>query len=462
MIFQQRGTLSRRGFLQQASGILTASGLPLWYSQQLIASVEQQTAATKQLTSSPNEQISMGAIGIGSPQSRGLAIYGQAKIQKGVRYVAACDVDSRHLERALNIMKRDKFTDAKGHKDFRDLLADKSIQAVTIATPDHWHALVAIEAMKRGKDVYCEKPLSLTFAEGQAMVKVAEKTGRIFQTGSQQRTEMAGRFRLAAEIVRSGRLGKISKVECRVGNNPVSGPITKVDPPKELDWNFWLGPTPQVDYYYMEKQNGKRKTILTNCHYEFRWWYAHSGGKMTDWGAHHLDIAQWALGMDGNGPISVEATSAPASKEPNEYDCHPNFEVTYMYENGTKLVAMAQGDNGVKFFGENGKWLFVSRGKIEASDPKIISEPIKEGTVVLYESRPTNHMANFIDCVRSRKKPICSVEIGHSSCTICHLGTIALRTGKKLKWDPKKHQFDDATANAMLSRPMRSPWKLEA
>ena len=381
-------------------------------------------------------------------------------------------MDKRHLEsdKGLPLMKKDGF-DAKGYSDFRELLDNPDINAVTIAVPDHWHALIAIEAMRKKKDVYCEKPLTLTIEEGKAVVKVAKETGRVFQTGSQQRSEMNGMFRLACELVRNGRIGKVKQVETRVGGNPTCAPIPKVAVPEGLNWDFWLGPAPEADYVE-RKDNGR----MVNCRtpYEFRWFYQYSGGKMTDWGAHHNDIAQWGLGMDGSGPVAIEAEGTEPSKDPNAYNVHPTFKITYTYATGAKLIcsnttlpdsadAKEKGhDNGVLFLGEDGKWIFVNRGMIVASDKKLIDEPLPADAIRLQDTH-NDHMGNFLDAVRKGdpKLCICPAEVGHRSVTVCHLGNIALRSGKKLKWDPVKEQFDDADANKWLSRPMRAPWKLE-
>ncbi len=441
----ERGNLSRRGFLARSIGALTASGLPLWHAQQLVAAEEEASAQNKK--GSPNDQIVMGAIGIGSPSSRGLGIYRNAMRNKRVKYVAACDVDARHLKRAIDIMTKDNKTDIAGYEDFRELCARKDIDAVTIGTPEHWHTLTAIEAMKQGKDVYCEKPLTLTVEEALALIKAVKETGRVFQTGSQQRSEYRGKFRLACELVRNGRIGKISSIECRIGSNPTGGPFKVIQPPKELNWEFWQGPVERHDY--AEKR----------CHYQFRWWYEYSGGKMTDWGAHHIDIAQWALGMDGSGPSAIEAKGTPPTDEPHSYNCHPDFEVTYTYpKQGVKVIAMSKGDNGVKFNGENGQWIFVSRGKLTASDEKLIAEPLPDNAERLEVS--TDHMGNFFDCMASRKKPICNVEVGAGSVIVCHIGAIALRLGKPLEWNPDTYEFNDEQANAMRSRPYQGDWKL--
>jgi len=496
----ERGNLSRRGFMSRSIAGMTAAGLPLWYATQLHGAEDATRAAVAKKVAA-NDKHNFGYIGIGSPQSRAYALYGAAKKFKSVQNVALCDVDGRHLTRAAEMFKKDGY-EAKSYDDFRKLTDDKTIDAVVIATPDHWHALVAIEALRKGKDVYCEKPLTLTIAESLALQKVVAETGKVLQTGSQQRSEMGGMFRLAAEVVRAGRLGKIKSIECRIGDNPTSGPIPVVEPPKELNWDMWCGPTPKVPYRV--SADGKK----TNCHYEFRWFYDYSGGKMTDWGAHHIDIAQWMLNMDNSGPTSIEALEAAEPlKTGDGYNCHRTFKVKYTYANGATVTAMdgrgktvkglvrADGkpvtknvtktvevdgkpvrkteqvaidaidgnENGIMVFGDKGT-LFVSRGLLLASDAKILSEPLGANDPMLYPSRPTDHMGNFLDCLKSRDKPITDVVVGGGSVIVCHLGVIALQTGKKFTWDPKAHVFTGANAelgNKMKGREMRGPWKLE-
>ena len=323
-----------------------------------------------------------------------------------------------------------------------------------VVTPDHWHTLISAAAMRAGKDVYCEKPLTLTVNEGKHLVRVGQMTNKILQTGSQQRSEYGGRFRLAAELVRNGRIGTVETIETRIGTNPVGGPFEVRDVPESLNWNFWLGPTPQVPY------------VRERCHYTFRWWYDYSGGKMTDWGAHHNDIAQWALGMDNSGPVLVEHVSSTAPSTNNRsYNCHPQFEVRYTYANGengangTVLRCMSNGQNGIRFNGTNGRWIFVHRGGISASDPALLRDPLGEDATRLEVSN--NHIGNFLQCVRNRRQPICNVNVGHRSVSVCHIGTIAIRRRERLRWDPQREQFvGNEAANAMLSREMRAPWRL--
>lgn len=443
-----RGNLSRRGFIQRSLGALVAAGLPAWYANELVT---QQLVAAEEKQAS-GDKLVFGAVGIGSPKSRGMHVVKNDLLRgfSNTTCVAVCDVDRSHRERASK-----ELSNAKGYEDFRELNDRKDINAVVVATPDHWHALVAIDAMRKGKDVYCEKPLSLTVAESRAIAKVAKETGKVLQVGSQQRSGQ--RFRLACELVRNGRIGKIKTVECRIGGNPKSPAIPVAKVPEGLNWDLWLGPTEKTDYRFTKQGNQE----FTNCHYEFRWFYQWSGGKMTDWGAHHLDIAQWGLGMDESGPVAVEATGeAPATAAMGGYDTHPTFKVTYTYANGATVYAMSDGENGIRFEGEDGKWIFVSRGRIDASDKKLLEEPLNGNATRLYVSN--NHMGNFLDCIKTRKPTICTAEIGHRSVTVCHLGAIALRSGKKFKWDPVAEKSDVAEVNAMLSRPYRAPWKLDA
>jgi predicted dehydrogenase len=474
-----RGNLSRRGFLQASVAALGAAGLPAWYARPLIAGEE---VGKKK----DSDKIVFGVVGAGSPQSRSMkGVYPASKRVKGLGWVAVCDVDAKHVQVAKDILKKDGH-EVEGYRDYRQLNDRKDVTAVLVATPDHWHALAAIDAMRKGKDVYCEKPLTLTVAEALAVQRVAKETGRILQTGSQQRTEMP-QFRLAVELIRAGRIGKVKRIECRIGDNPQSEVIPEVTPPEGLDWEFWLGPAPRAPYLTTSKTG---RGGQTNCHYDFRWWYQYSGGKMTDWGAHHLDIAQWILDKDGSGPIGVQRLSATEpAHDLHRYNCHQDFQVRYIYDNCPEVVAMSRhgtdakdlvnkdgnhkrgrgeyvvsGDtNGVLVIGEGGR-IFVSREVLYASDPKILGEPLSEGKVNLYPTRPTNHMQNFADCVRSREQPICNPTVGGSSVIVCQIGTIVLRLGKDNKiynWDPSAHRFDDPQANSMLSRQMRNPWRLD-
>jgi myo-inositol 2-dehydrogenase / D-chiro-inositol 1-dehydrogenase len=414
---------------------MLGAGLPLWAARETLARIDAQSGSKK---IGPNDTIRLATIGTGD---RCKALIEDAQRQQGIQFVAVCDVDSRHNDEG----EKKIGSDVKKYTDFRELLQRDDLDAVIVATPDHWHTLATLAAIRKGLDVYCEKPLTLTIDEGKTLLHVAREKKAIVQTGSQQRSD--ARFRLACELVRNGRIGKVKEVEARIGRNPVGGPFKEAAPPAELDWDFWLGQTPAVAY------------IPERCHYEFRWWKAYSGGKMTDWGAHHNDITQWGLGYDGSGPISVNATADAWPVLPNCYDMPEAFVTTCTYDNGAVLKTMSDGENGILFTGENG-WIFVNRSKITASDQKLIDEPLGSDATRLYVS--DDHMKNFIDCVRSRELPICDVEVGHRSVTVCHLENIALNLRRELKWDPKSEHFvDDESANKLLRREMRAPWTLE-
>jgi len=439
--------LPRRRFLAGAMGGLLAVGMPAWAVGEAEAHAGAQVDADRRRRG-PNDTIQVGVIGPGGSkggyrQGRGVAQRMAGK--PGVKVVAVCDVDDQHCDEAANVFGPGT---AKFH-DFRELLARPDIDAVVIGAPDHWHAIMSVLAMRAGKDVYCEKPMTLTLDEGLRMVETARKTGRVFQCGSQQRSNPA-QFRTACELVRNGRLGKITRVEAHIPGSPRGGPFAVQTPPNGFDWELWLGPAPEAPY------------LKERTHGSFRYWYEYAGGMTTDWGAHHLDIAQWGLGRDDSGPSQVQvlrAEAPPPDSERRSYNVHTSFDILYVYDDGTPLILTTRGQNGVRFEGENGKWIFVSREKIEASDPALLSEPLPANAARLYAS--TSHEGNFAECVRSRQLPICDVAVGHRSASVCHLGNIALRLNRPLVWDPKKQEFkNDKQANAMRSRPNRAPWAI--
>jgi predicted dehydrogenase len=314
---------------------------------------------------------------------------------------------------------------------------------------------VNVAAARAGKDIYTEKPMTLTIDEGQRVVKEVRKHKRVLQVGSQQRSD--GKFRLACELVRNGRIGTLKHMLVGLPTGPRQGPFPKQPVPPEMDWDFYLGPTPVMDYH------------PNKAHGNFRWWYQFSGGQMTDWGAHHNDIAQWGNGTENSGPIEAEGKSL-VDMIPGGYDAASKYRIDMKYANGVAMTILDESTpheaavvgggkttpNGVQFIGSNG-WIYVSRGEIRANNPELIETPLPASAVRLYKSE--NHMGNFFDCVRSRKDPICTVEIGHRSISVAHIGAISVRLGRKLQWDPKRERFvGDREANRWLSRPMRKPY----
>jgi len=426
-------TIGRRKFLQQtASSVAAAAAAPTIIPASVLGGAE---------TPAPSDRVVVGVIGTGD-LGRGYHIRSNLGRNKRIEIAAVCDVDRNHRNLAARIVKEQRGRRVGIYEDFRDLLDRSDLDAVVIVTPDHWHAIIAIAAMEAGKDVYCQKPLTLTIDEGRTMVEAARRYGTVFQTGSQQRS--ANQFRQACELVRNGVIGKIEKITTHIGSIGSGTWEGARTPPPQLNWNFWLGPAPWHNY------------TPNRCHYQFRWFSDYSGGKMTDWGAHHNDIAQWALGMDNSGPVRVEGNGK--FHETGPHDVAGEFEVTYTYKNGVKMICHSGGENGVKFYGADG-WVFVNRREIRASDPDILKHEFKSSDTRLYVSR--DHHENWLDCIKSRKRPICDVEIGHRSVTVCHLGNIAMRLGRPLQWNPEAERFvDDEQANRFLSKPMRSPWHL--
>lgn len=384
----------------------------------------------------PNERIGLGLIGCGSlGRDHHLA---NILRRDDFEVVAVCDVDAKHVARAAEMTGGR----ADVHADYRRVLDRKDVDAVMIVTPDHWHALPAIAACQAGKDVYCEKPLSLTIEEGRAMADAARRYGRVFQTGSQQRSSTL--FHHACDLVRNGHIGTLKHIVASIGDGPTCDLEPDATPPAHLDWDAWLGPAPRVPY--TEKR----------CHYTFRWFYDYSGGKVTDWGAHHLDIAQWANGSSQSGPVEVSATgSFPAH---GLYDTPTEFDIRYVYANGVTLQCTSRGENGVTLTGTDGE-IFVSRSRIAATPHELLDVEVDTGAVRLTHSR--NHWTNWVDSIRDRTRPICDVEIGHRSATLCHLGNIALRIGRPFRWDPVAERIvGDPGADRMTGRPMRLPYAL--
>jgi predicted dehydrogenase len=420
---------NRRQFLKSTS-IATASAPLLWSSA---------WAAPGQ--KGPNDRIILGFIGTGT-QGRGL-LQGFLN-HSDTQVVAVCDVDTTRREHHRKIVEEHysikQDTEFKGcaeYKEFADLIARPDIDAVVIAVPDHWHAYIAIAACNAGKDVYCEKPLSLTIHEARAMVNAARKNNRVFQTGSMQRS--SSEFRKACELVRNGRLGKIKEVIVDVGPSSVPCDLPEEAMEPGLNWDLWLGPAPLRPYNSVLSPRGVHKHFPN-----WRSYREYSGGAMTDWGAHHFDIAQWGLGMDDSGPVAIIPPEDPKATKG----------LRYIYANGVEVL---HGDSGgILFIGSEGK-ILVNRGKFEATPAALGEVPLDDKAIRLYKSN--NHLTDFLSCMRSRKKPICDVEIGCRSVTVCHLGNLAYWNHRRLKWDPVKERFiGDEEANQWLDRPKRGHW----
>ncbi len=444
-----RGTLSRRGFLSRSMAALTmGAGLPYWFAREVLAAEEEAVAKARRKRSGRTTASRFQARSV--LQGHGYLVMTEA-VQKraNVQLVAACDVDATRRRAAI---AKSKLRGIDEYGDFRELLQRKDIDAVTVVTPDHWHALIAVAALRAGKDVYCEKPMTLTIDEGKILTKVANSCDRIVQVGTHQRSD--ARFRLACELVRNGRIGRVTRVETRVGANPKRKYLYPSPVPDGLDWDFWLGQTPHVPY------------IKERCHYNFRWWYEYSGGKVTDWGAHHNDIAQWGLGADETGPVAVEAEDAAASVRLRiPYSCPTDFTISYTYADDAQARVLDQGKNGVKFIGENG-WIFVDRAHIEASDSRLIDEPLPATATRLFVS--TDHILNFLECITQQpRKPICDTNIGHRSRDRFATSAISRSApGSHSAWDPHAPSVfvrpPRPGQRGLLSREMRQPWTLTA
>ena len=437
---------SRRKFLTTSlcAGGLIGSGLA---GDGLLSGGGYHTATADDQPRAKVERLGVGSIGL---RYQGSVVAHKAQMYGDI--VAVCDVDKNVRDTA----KAAFGSTPRDFEDYRDLLKRPDVDIVTIGTPDHWHTKMVIDACRAGKDVYCEKPLTLTIDEGKLLAKVVQETGRVVQVGSWQRSDQ--RFRLAVEMVRQGRIGKLQSVDVVLGKNKTGGPFAQRPVPTNLNWDRWQGQTPDVPY------------LEERSHYTFRWWYEYSGGQMTDWGAHHLDIAQWAI---NSLPVEIDG-QAKYPTVTNGFNVAIDFGVTYRYANGVTMTVRDTGRNGIMFTGDEGR-IFVNRGTVEGKPVEdLASAPLPRDTFSVYDfdngDRPEragkldaiiNHMGNFFDCVQSRRTPISDIESQHRSVSTCHLGNISMRLGRKLTWDHELEEFKgDAEANQFLSREQRSGYEV--
>jgi len=394
----------------------------------------------------PSEQITLGFIGVGK---QGVGLMRGFLNEPNCRVVAVCDVDEQKMKAAGGIVD-ENYAQQNGatacYRVFRDLLARKDIDAVVIATPDHWHSIISIEACKAGKDVYCEKAMALSVVEARAVVKAVKHWGCVFQTGSMQRSDF--KFHQACELVRNGYIGKLKNVRLCIRTAtfpfyPVACDLPEEPVPDYLDWDMWLGPAPWRPY------NSRIAPPMGSPGWaHWRDYEDYAGGLMTDWGAHHFDIAQWGIGADASGPAEIYPADGKEFKM-----------LTYRYANGVTVVRDDDMQyKSILFTGTEGT-IEVSRNFIDAKPLSLLRENIGPEKIHLYKSE--NHYANWLECIRSRQMAICDAETGCRSATVCHLGIIANRLGRPLKWDPAAERFiGDGEADRMLNRPMRSPWIL--
>jgi predicted dehydrogenase len=436
----KRKEIHRRQFLKDAAGIATgAIAFPYIVSSSALGNAGNVAASNR---------IVMGCIGVGSQGTGNMRGF---LGKKQVQIVAVCDVDKRNRDRAKKrVDDRYGNNDCRTYLDFRDVIERGDIDALSLAMPDHWHSIPVIMAARAGKDMYGEKPLARTIREGRAMVDAVNRYGRIWQTGSWQRSVQ--NFHRGCELVRNGRIGKVHKVEVGLPTGGGGGEPAVQAPPEGLDWDFWLGPALWRPFM---------KYSRNAPHWDWRWIMDFSGGQLTDWAGHHIDIAHWGLGLDETGPVEIEGKGV----YPKEgiYDAPTEYKFTCKYANGLTMIVANDRQQpkgmGTVWYGEKG-WIYVARGdKLQAEPKSILDETIGPDEIRLYESR--DHQQNFLDCVLTRKKTITPIEVAHRSISVGLLGEIAMLTERKLRWDPDKEIFiNDEQANRMLWRPMRSPWHL--
>jgi predicted dehydrogenase len=430
-----QSSFSRRRFLRSAALLSAAAGLPMVVPSSLLGAAGRP---------GPNNRITVGAIGLGGQGSGNLeGFLGDQRCQ----VLAVNDVDRNAFENArkrVNTFYNNQ--DCAGYKDFRELVARDDIDVISMATPDHWHALTVMASARAGKDVYGEKPFSHDLREGRAMVTTLNQYGRVWQTGSWQRS--TGDFRFACELVRNGRIGKVHTVEVGLPTGGPGGNSPFTDPPPQLDYDFWCGPSPWAPY------------SADRTHWNWRWQMDFGGGQLMDWIGHHGDIAQWGLGTEYTGPVEVNPIYAEFPKT-GIWNAATRYRIECTYANGVKMILQnAEGQHrmGAKWIGTDG-WVWVDRGGFETSPKGLMKDKIRPGEINLYNS--TNHIGNFLDCVKSRRLTITPAEVAHRSASVGHLCVIAISLGRKFRWNPETEEvIGDSTATALLGRAKRDPWSI--
>ena len=454
---------NRREFLKRSLVVAGSAAVPLFWARRLEAGEP------------ANERLRVGCIGVGG---RGTLV-GNTACRLGEK-TACADLDRNHAGRFAAGSKCAVYT------DYRRLLDRSDVDVVTVGTPDHWHTRIVIDAVKAGKDVYSEKPLTLTIDEGKKLCRAVKQTGRVVQVGTQQRS--SAQFLMAVAIAQSGRLGKVLKATCYIGAGPAGGPFPTADPPPHLNWDLWLGQCPKVPY------------TPQRCHGAFRWWLEYSGGKLTDWGAHHLDIAQWALGYEHSGPVEIQgrgqfpliperfdpvAFFSGKAKLPNGFNTATKFEVTLKFAGGSTMVATHGPGNGILIEGEKGR-IYVNRARLSGKPIEDLTKSdrdrLAEEVVRLYKGKPIDptdvttdaantgrdratdeHMKNLFACIKDRSQPVSDVFTHHRGVSSCHLCNIAMLLKRKLRWNPAQEDFiGDRQASALVARPQRAPYMIEA
>ena len=448
---------TRRAFLGQAIATAAATAVPYHFS------VPQVRAAL------PKDRLRFALIGAGGNGTRTAPVGKQF-----ADLVALCDVDMSHLDRGNQLLCDGK---ADTYADYREILARDDIDLVQISTPDHWHAKILVEAMLAGKDAYCEKPLTLTIDEGKLIRRVQEQTGRVVQVGTQQRSSF-NRFNKALAITADGRLGKLKRLIVGINAGAWSPEIPEAEVPKGFDWDRWLGPSPEAPYRYLKDPNRPGKNF-TNGHTQFRWWYERSGGKLTDWGAHHVDIAMLGIAAAGqnNDPVSVDGTAehdvefadgVPLQK--NRYSTARKFDLNVEFAGAEVVMNIRHDvDNGILFEGELGR-IFVNRGKLVGKPvEELANQPLPEDAIAkIYRGMPMQghdrqaHWANFLYAIENRVLPISDVHSHMKMLNVCHLAGICCRLGRKVRWDQATEQIiGDELATSMMSRPYRDNYQIE-